>query len=71
MDPETKKLREAAKTEQWETERKKSSKFIVPKCYFVNEYWNLPDPKLDCAKDLKHLKHLERLQVPFNIEELN
>lgn len=66
ISPEERKIRESAKTEQWETERKKSSKYIVQKCYFTNEYWNLPDSAKDTAKDIKHLTHLKRFtMVPF------
>lgn len=66
MNPEQRKLREAAKTEQWETERKKATKHIIPKCYFTEDYWNGRDPSLDTAKHARHLNHLERLQMmPF------
>lgn len=63
MDPEAKKMREVAKTEQWETERKKTSKYQIPRVYFAKEHWDLPDPTIESAKDMKHLAHLERLQV--------
>lgn len=63
MNPEQRKLREAAKTEQWETERKKSIKNIIPKCYFTEDFWNGRNPSLDTAKHTKHLNHLDRLQV--------
>ena len=66
MDPEVKKAKEAAKTEQWETEQKKSSKHIVARSYIAREWWNLPESAIDSVKDAKHLKHLERFgMVPF------
>jgi chromatin assembly factor 1 subunit A len=33
LDPETKKMREAAKSEQWEMEKKKTSKYLIPKFF--------------------------------------
>ena len=65
MNPEEKKVREAAKTEQWETERKKTAKNIIPKCYFTTEYWNPRDTLRETAKDIKHITQLERLKVRF------
>lgn len=64
LDPETKQAREAAKSEQWETERKKTSKHLVPKCFYSVEYWNVPD-NLDLDSARPELKHLHKFQVNF------
>lgn len=40
VDPETRKAREKVRNEMYETERKKSSKMIVPKSYMVPKYWD-------------------------------
>jgi len=65
MDPEAKKAREAAKTEQWETERKKSSKYLIPKCFFAAEYWNPPQTS-ESMHNTKYINQFERLKmVPF------
>ncbi len=61
MDPELKKAREAAKKELYETERKKSSKVLVPK-YFMNvKFWS--DKKESAFMNSNEYKLLERLQV--------
>ncbi len=64
MDPELKKAREAAKKELYETERKKSSKVLVPK-YFMNvKYWS--EQKEGALINSNEYKLLERLQVKFS-----
>ena len=61
MDPELKKAREAAKKELYETERKKSSKVLVPK-YFMNvKFWS--EQKESAFMNSNEYKLLERLQV--------
>ena len=66
MDPEAKKAREAAKTEQWETERKKSSKYLIPKCFFAAEYWNPPQTS-ESMHNTKYINQFERLKVFKNL----
>lgn len=43
-------------------ERKKVSKYLVPKCFFLNEYWNVPD-KIDFESARSELKQLNKYQV--------
>jgi hypothetical protein len=61
LDPELKKAREAAKKELYETERKKSSKVLIPK-YFMNfKFWS--EQKEAGLLNSNEYKLLERLQV--------
>lgn len=63
VDPETRKAREKVRNELYETERKsKSSKMIIPKCYFVPKYW---DHAANSGIRLKEdeMKHLEKFRV--------
>lgn len=62
LDDETKKAREEAKNQQYEMERKKVSKYLVPKCFFLNEYWNVPD-KIDLESARSELKQLNKYQM--------
>ncbi len=64
MDPETKKARETAKSEQWETERKKASKYLIPKYYYASEHWNLSDESI---QNNRYLKQFDRLKVILNL----
>ncbi|CAF0817101.1 unnamed protein product [Brachionus calyciflorus] len=78
IDPEIKKARETKRSEQWELERKKASKFLIPKCFIVPNY-NQPD---NCYKNdskiVDEIKLFERLkaiilstQLPINLNEPN
>ena len=49
-------------------ERKKTSKYLVPKCFYLKEYWNVPD-KLDLDSIGPELKQLNKFQV--RIQEFN
>jgi hypothetical protein len=64
---EAKKAKEAFKREQWELERKRARKILVPKCFMKLNYWN-PEAA-NANSNAEELKTLERLQVisKFNV----
>ena len=67
LDTETKKAREAAKVEQWETERKRVSKHLVPKCFFVDNYWKLSQTGIPNSI-AQNIKFLEKFKVSLNYD---
>lgn len=76
LDPEIKQAREATKREQWEMERKKGSKVLVPKCFIVPNYWKPNNNYEKDSKIVEEIKTFERLkfvllasQIPINVSE--
>ena len=67
MDSETKKAREAFKREQYELERKRGRKVLIPKCFMKINYWNPKNMIVNLNSD--EIKLFERLQiVPLNTQ---
>ncbi len=61
LDLEAKKAKEAFKREQWELERKRARKILVPKCFMKINYWNPEAAHANSNSD--EVKTLDRLQV--------
>lgn len=61
LDPETKKARENCKNEEYERERQKKSKVLIPKWYIAYKYWDSPED--DERNNPLELRLLERFKV--------
>jgi chromatin assembly factor 1 subunit A len=61
LDPETKKARENCKNEEYERERQKKSKVLIPKWYIAYKYWDSPED--DQRNNPSELRLLERFKV--------
>ncbi|RMZ98226.1 Chromatin assembly factor 1 subunit A [Brachionus plicatilis] len=62
LDPEVKMAREENKREQWELERRKGSKVLIPKFFMVSDYWNSNSNYDDDSKIISQIKMFERLK---------
>ena len=73
MDPETKKARENAKTEQWEKERKKMCKVLTAKHFMIENFWNSGSKISNKLNEIEYLKTLRVIFVYLskNIKKLD
>ena len=62
LDMEAKRAKEAFKRDQWELERKRARKVLVPKCFMKKNFWDGGNSS-KVSYSAEELKLLERLQM--------